>query len=104
MTATDRARVGDGLRRAIVRPWQLTRAQRWSIEAFAERYAQARGLAHQVTAEMPRGTWFLSSLQASRSHSFMRGRLAGGPDGLLDGSSIRTLAWECLRREGRSGK
>jgi hypothetical protein len=82
MSGGDRARLGQGLGRALRRPWKLTQAARLSIDAFAERYAQSRGLGYEATGEMPRDTWFLAAAWAPKSHSFLRGRLAGGADGV----------------------
>ena len=83
MSGDDHARRSEGLKRALRRPWKLTDAARMSADAFAERYAHSRGLSYEITAGTPRGTWFLGAVWAKRSHSFLRGRLAGGADGLL---------------------
>jgi hypothetical protein len=83
MSGDDHARLSDGFKGALRRPWKLTDAMRMSVDAFAERYAQSRGLTYEITADTPRDTWFLGVVWAKRSHSFMRGRLAGGADGLL---------------------
>jgi hypothetical protein len=52
MSGGDRARVGQGLGRALRRPWKLTQAARLSIDAFAERYAQRRGLGAGCTERL----------------------------------------------------
>ena len=83
MSGDDHARLGDGFKGALRHPWKLTDAARMGVDAFAERYAQSRGLTYEITAETPRDTWFLGAVWARRSHSFMRGRLAGGAGGLL---------------------
>jgi hypothetical protein len=79
----DQASLRDGLSRALRRPWQLTDLARMSVDAFAERYARDRHLTHELTGTTPDGPWFLGSIYPKRSHSFMRGPLAGGPQGLL---------------------
>jgi hypothetical protein len=83
MSGDDHARLSDGFKGALRRPWKLTDAMRMSVDAFAERYAQSRGLTYEITADTPRDTWFLGVVWAKRSHSFMCGRLVGGADGLL---------------------
>jgi tRNA pseudouridine synthase C len=79
----DHARLSEGLGRAVLRPWKLTQATRLGIDAFAERYAGSRGLAYDVKGETPSDTWLLAGVMPSKSHSFMRGSLGGGADGLL---------------------
>jgi hypothetical protein len=54
-----------------------------AVEAFARRYAADHGLAYAETGTMPGGSSFLASADPARSHSFMRGPIAGGPEGLL---------------------
>jgi hypothetical protein len=83
MTGEDQASLRDGLSRALRHPWQLTDMVRMSVDAFAERYARDRQLTYQLTGTTPGGPWFLASIYPKRSHSFMRGPLAGGPQGLL---------------------
>jgi hypothetical protein len=46
-------------------------------------YADSRGMELDPTGETPRGTWALSKLVESRSHSFIRGPLADGLNGTL---------------------
>ena len=79
----DGARIAHGLSRALRRPWQLHQANRWAIDAFAARYAAAHGLAYSEEGETPGGSLLLAAAESARSHSFMRGALGGGPEGLL---------------------
>jgi hypothetical protein len=83
MPGQDQASLRDGVGRALRRPWQLTDIARMSVDAFAERYARSRQLTYELNGTTPGGSWFLSSIYPKRSHSFMRGPLAGGPQGLL---------------------
>jgi len=96
VTRQDRASLRDGLGQALRRPWQLTDLARMSVDAFAARYARDRQLTYELTGTTPGGPWFLNSIYPKRSHSFMRGPLAGGPQGLL---------WyaEKVLRAGRGG-
>lgn len=79
----DRARLAQGLGRALRRPWRLNQATRLAIDSLARRYADARGLSYQPTGETPPSTWFLETLVPAASHSFLRGKLSGGADGVL---------------------
>jgi hypothetical protein len=79
----DSASLGEGLARAIRRPWKLGDASRLSIDAFAERFARGRGLTYEARGDTPQTTWLLGRMVPSKSHSFMRGPLAGGADGCL---------------------
>lgn len=79
----DRARLTEGLARAARRPWRLDQSRRWSIDAFARRYAQARGLHYEEWRDTPGGALWLAGLEATRSHSFISGALGGGPEGLM---------------------
>ncbi len=79
----DQARLGEGLSQALRHPWKLTDAMRMSVDAFAERYALSRQLTYELTGETPGDLWFLTTIYPKRSHSFMRGRLGGGAQGLL---------------------
>jgi hypothetical protein len=79
----DRARFAQGLGRALRRPWRLNQATRLAIDSLAQRYGAARGLSHQPAGETPPATWFLETLVAAKSHSFLRGTLGGGPAALL---------------------
>ena len=54
MSGDDHARLSDGLAGALRRPWKLTDATRMSVDAFAERYAQSRGLSYEITADTSR--------------------------------------------------
>jgi hypothetical protein len=54
-----------------------------ALDAFAPRYAASRELAYAPAGENPPATWFLESVALDRSHSFLRGPLAGGPQGTL---------------------
>ena len=81
--AEDGASLRDGISRALRRPWKMGEASRLSLDAFAERYASSRGLGYDAEGATPTNTWLLSSLRASKSHSLMRGALAGGASGLL---------------------
>ncbi len=83
VSGQDQARLGEGLSQALRHPWKLTDAMRMSVDAFAERYAQSRQLTYELTGETPGDLWFLATIYPKRSHSFMRGRLAGGAEGLL---------------------
>jgi hypothetical protein len=80
---SDRARLTEGLVRALRRPWRLNEATRLSIDSLAQRYAGARGLSYQPTGETPPATWFLETLMPPKSHSFLRGTLSGGAAGVL---------------------
>lgn len=79
----DRARLLQGLGRALRRPWRLNEATRLSLDALARRYAAERGLGHQPAGETPPATWFLETVLPAKSHSFLRGALGGGVDGVL---------------------
>ncbi len=79
----DGARIAHGLSRALRHPWKLNQANRWAIDAFAARYAADHGLAYSEEGETPGGSLLLAAAESARSHSFMRGPLGGGPDGLL---------------------
>jgi hypothetical protein len=79
----DRARFIQGLGRALRTPWRLNEATRLSLDSFAARYAAERGLARQPAGTTPPATWFLETVQPSKSHSFMHGPLAGGIEGVL---------------------
>jgi hypothetical protein len=79
----DRARLVQGLGRALRRPWRLNEATRLAIDSLAQRYAAARGLSHQPAGETPPATWFLETLVPAKSHSFLRGTLGGGAAGVL---------------------
>lgn len=79
----DRARFGQGLRRALRQPWRLNEATRLSLDAFAQRYAAGHGLSYAPAGTTPPATWFLETVEPTKSHSFLRGRLAGGADGGL---------------------
>lgn len=81
--ARDRARLSEGLARAALRPWRLDQSRRWSIDAFARRYADAHGLHYEQSRDTPGGALWLAGLERSRSHSFMSGPLGGGADGLM---------------------
>ena len=78
----DGARLTHGLGRALRRPWRLHQANRWAIDAFAARYAADHGLAYSEQGDTPGGSLFLAAVAPARSHSFMRGALGGGPEGL----------------------
>lgn len=79
----DRARFLQGLGRALHRPWRLNEATRLSLDALTERYAAGRGFGHQPAGETPPRTWFLETLVPAKSHSFVRGALGGGAEGVL---------------------
>jgi hypothetical protein len=79
----DRAHFLQGLGRALRRPWRLNEATRLSLDALAQRYAAERGLGHQPAGETPPATWFLETVVPAKSHSFLRGALGGGVEGVL---------------------
>jgi hypothetical protein len=79
----DRARFVQGLGRALCRPWRLNQATRLAIDSLAQRYAEARGLSYQPVGETPPSTWFLETLVPAQSHSFLRGTLGRGAEGVL---------------------
>jgi hypothetical protein len=79
----DRARFLEGLGRALRTPWRLNEATRLSLDRLAQRYAAQRGLIHQTAGETPPRTWFLETVTPAKSHSFMRGPLGGGAEGVL---------------------
>jgi hypothetical protein len=79
----DRARVLEGLRCALRRPWRLNEATRLSLDSLARRYAADRDLDHQPAGETPPETWFLETVVPAKSHSFLRGQLAGGVGSVL---------------------
>jgi hypothetical protein len=79
----DRARFLQGLGRALRRPWRLNEATRLSLDSLAQRYAAERGLGHLPAGETPPATWFLETVVPAKSHSFLRGALGGGVDGVL---------------------
>lgn len=79
----DRARFLEGLSRAARRPWRLNEATRLSLDSFSRRYAADRGLGYEPTGTTPPATWFLETVLPAKSHSFLRGRLAGGAEGVL---------------------
>jgi hypothetical protein len=79
----DRARLIEGLGRALHRPWRLNEATRLSLDSLAQRYAAERGLDHRPAGETPPATWFLETVQPAKSHSFLRGALGGGVEGVL---------------------
>lgn len=83
MADKDRARLVQGLGRALRQPWKLNQAARFSIDAFAQRYAAGRGLAYDAWGETPPATWFLETLVPGRSHSYVSGSLGGGAAGVL---------------------
>jgi hypothetical protein len=79
----DRARFLEGLGRAARTPWRLNEATRLSLDSLARRYAAERGLVHQAVGETPARTWFLETVTPAKSHSFLRGSLGGGAEGVL---------------------
>ncbi|MGI8713486.1 MAG: hypothetical protein ACR2NR_09940 [Solirubrobacteraceae bacterium] len=79
----DRASLVQGLGRALRQPWRLNQAARYSIDAFVQRYASARGLAFDATDATPPATWFLETVVPDKSHSYIHGPLAGGAEGTL---------------------
>jgi hypothetical protein len=79
----DSARFLEGLGRALHTPWRLNEATRLSLDSLAQRYAAQRGLTHQPVGETPPRTWFLETVTPAKSHSFMRGALGGGTEGVL---------------------
>jgi hypothetical protein len=79
----DCARVLQGLGRALRTPWRLNEATRLSLDSLAQRYAAERGLVHHAAGETPPRTWFLETVVPAKSHSFLRGPLGGGTDGVL---------------------
>jgi hypothetical protein len=79
----DRARFLEGLGRAVRTPWRLNEATRLSLDSLARRYAAERGLVHQPVGETPPRTWFLETVAPAKSHSFLRGSLGGGAEGVL---------------------
>jgi hypothetical protein len=79
----DRARLLEGFGRALRRPWRLNEATRLSLDALAQRYAAKRRLGHQPAGETPPATWFLETVLPAKSHSFLRGELGGGVEGVL---------------------
>jgi hypothetical protein len=79
----DHARFLEGLGRAVRTPWRLNEATRLSLDSLAQRYAAQRGLVHQPVGETPPRTWFLETVVPAKSHSFMRGALGGGAEGVL---------------------
>jgi hypothetical protein len=78
----DRPRLLEGLPQVVRRPFSRRGALRYGTAAFAERYAEARGQHLEPTGETPRGTWALDHLVDSRSHSFMKGPIAEGLNGM----------------------
>jgi hypothetical protein len=80
---SDRARFLEGLGRALRRPWRLNEATRLSLDSLAQRYAAGRGLGHHPGGETPPATWFLETVAPAKSHSFLRGALGGGVEGVL---------------------
>jgi hypothetical protein len=78
----DHARFLEGLGRAVRTPWRLNEATRLSLDSLAQRYAAERGLVHQPVGETPPRTWFLETVVPAKSHSFMRGALGGGAEGV----------------------
>jgi hypothetical protein len=80
---SDRARFLQGLGRALRRPWRLNETTRLSLDSLAQRYAAERGLGHQPAGETPPATWFLETVEPAKSHSFLRGALGGGVEGVL---------------------
>lgn len=83
MGNVDHARLVQGMGRALRRPWTLSQSARFSIDAFVQRYAAARGLDYEATGTTPSATWFLETVVPEKSHGFVSGPLAGGPDGTL---------------------
>ena len=79
----DRARFLEGLGRALRRPWRLNEVTRLSLDSLTQRYAAERGLGHQPAGETPPATWFLETVVPAKSHSFLRGALGGGVEGVL---------------------
>jgi hypothetical protein len=79
----DRAHFLQGFGRALRRPWRLNEATRLALDALAQRYAAERGLGHQPAGETPPATWFLETVVPAKSHSFLRGALGGGVEGVL---------------------
>ncbi len=79
----DRARLLQGVGRALRRPWRLNEVTRLSLDALAQRYAAERRLGHQPAGETPPATWFLETVLPAKSHSFLRGALGGGAEGEL---------------------
>lgn len=79
----DRARFLEGLVRALRTPWRLNEATRLSLDSLAQRYAAERGLVHHAVGETPPRTWFLETVVPAKSHSFLRGPLGGGAEGVL---------------------
>jgi hypothetical protein len=79
----DRARFLEGLGRALRTPWRLNQATRLSLDSLTQRYAAERGLVHQPVGETPPRTWFLETVAPAKSHSFLRGPLGGGTEGVL---------------------
>lgn len=79
----DRARFLQGLGRGLRRPWRLNEATRLSLDSLARRYAAKRGLGHQAAGKTPPATWFLETVLPAKSHSFLRGALGGGVEGVL---------------------
>lgn len=80
---SDRAHLIDGLGRVLRRPWRIHEAGRNSLDAFAERYGKERGMEYRLADDTPPATWFLEAVEPARSHSFLRGPLAGGPAGTV---------------------
>jgi hypothetical protein len=79
----DRARFLQGLGRALRQPWRLNETTRLALDSLAQRYAARRGLSYQPTGTTPPATWFLETLEPAKSHSVLRGSLAGGVEGAL---------------------
>ncbi|HEX3831721.1 MAG TPA: hypothetical protein VHW04_07100 [Solirubrobacteraceae bacterium] len=79
----DRAHFLQGLGRALRRPWRLNEATRLSLDSLAQRYAAERRLGHLPAGETPPATWFLETVVPAKSHSFLRGALGGGVEGVL---------------------
>jgi hypothetical protein len=79
----DRARFLEGLGRAVRRPWRLNEVTRLSLDSLVQRYAADRGFDYQPVGETPPATWFLETVVPAKSHSFLRGALGGGVEGVL---------------------
>jgi hypothetical protein len=80
---SDRARFLQGLARALRQPWRLNETTRLALDSLAQRYAARHGLSYQPTAATPPATWFLETVEPAKSHSVLRGSLAGGVEGAL---------------------
>jgi hypothetical protein len=87
----DRPRLLEGLPQVLRNPFRRRGALRQGTSAFAERYAEARGLDLGAEGESPHGTWTLDQVLPQRSHSFLRGALAYGVNGTMFFSEIAVM-------------